>query len=74
MYAARELLAAGMAKLDNMAKIVSSGKATDIQKLEFRQHFALMSEFQKIVKGVQTETARTFRQFQIPTREKDLLI
>jgi hypothetical protein len=70
MYAARELLAAGMAKLDNMAQAVSSGKATDLQKLEFRQHFALMSEFQKIVKGVQTETARTFRQFQIPTREK----
>jgi len=70
MYAARELLAAGMAKLDNMANAVSSGKANDLQKLEFRQHFALMSEFQKIVKGVQTETARTFRQFQIPTREK----
>ena len=70
MYAARELLAAGMAKLDNMAQAVSSGNATDLQKLEFRQHFALMSEFQKIVKGVQTETARTFRQFQVPTREK----
>ena len=70
MYAARELLAAGMAKLDNMAKAVSAGKADELQKLEFRQHFALMSEFQKIVKGVQTETARTFRQFQVPTREK----
>lgn len=70
MFAARELLGAGMVKLDDMAKIVSSGNATDIQKLEFRQHFALMSEFQKIVKGVQTETARTFRQFQIPTRDK----
>jgi len=70
MYAARELLAAGMKKLDDMAKLVQAGKTSEIQKLEFRQHFALMSEFQKIVKGVQTETARTFRQFQVPTREK----
>ena len=70
MYAARELLAAGMAKLNTMAKFVDAGKANDLQKLEFRQHFALMSEFQKIVKGVQTETARTFRQFQTKTREK----
>ena len=36
--------------------------------LAFRQHFALMSEFQKIVKGVQTETARALQQFRIPTR------
>ena len=70
MYAARELLAAGMAKLNTMAKFVDAGKANDLQKLEFRQHFALMSEFQKIVKGVQTETARTFRQFQTKTREQ----
>ena len=70
MYAARELLGAGMAKLNTMAKLVDAGNATDLQKLEFRQHYALMSEFQKIVKGVQTETARTFRQFQVPTREK----
>jgi hypothetical protein len=70
MYAARELMAAGMNKLDDMAKLVSSGKATDLQKVEFRQHMALMSEFQKIIKGVQTETARTFRQFQVATRTK----
>ena len=71
MYAARELLAAGMKKLDDMAQAVSSGKANDLQKLEFRQHMALMAEFQKIVKGVQTETARTFRQFQVQTRTKE---
>ena len=70
MYAARELMAAGMNKLDDMAKLVGSGKASDIQKVEFRQHMALMSEFQKIIKGVQTETARTFRQFQVSTRTK----
>jgi len=70
MYAARELLAAGMGKLNNMANAVSGGKANELQKLEFRQHFALMSEFQKIVKGVQTETARTFRQFQTKTRDQ----
>ena len=73
MLAARELLAAGMAKLDDMAKLVSKNggvNVTDAQKLEFRQHFALMSEFQKIVKGVQTETARTLNAMKIPTRTK----
>ena len=73
MLAARELLAAGMAKLDDMAKLVSKNggvNITDAQKLEFRQHFALMSEFQKIVKGVQTETARTLNAMKIPTRTK----
>lgn len=53
MLAARELLAAGMAKLDDMAKVVTKDggvNATDAMKLEFRQHFALMSEFQKLLK------------------------
>ena len=31
---------------------------------------ALMSELQKIYKGVQTETGRALQQFQIPTRDK----
>ena len=73
MLAARELLAAGMAKLDDMAKVVTKDggvNATDAMKLEFRQHFALMSEFQKIIKGVQTETARTLQSMRIATRTK----
>jgi len=73
MLAARELLAAGMARLDEMAQLVTKdGKVsvTDAMKLEFRQHFALMAEFQKIVKGVQTETARTLQSMRIPTRTK----
>jgi len=73
MLAARELLAAGMAQLDDMAKLVTKNdgvNVTDVMKLEFRQHFALMSEFQKIVKGVQTETARTLQAMRIPTSNK----
>ena len=71
LFAARELMAGGMVKLDGMAKMISAGKATDLQKVAFRQHFALMSEFQKILKGVQTETARALQQFRIPTRTKN---
>ena len=71
LFAARELLAGGMTKLDGMAQMISAGKATDLQKVAFRQHFALMSEFQKILKGVQTETARALQQFRIPTRTKN---
>ena len=73
MLAARELLAAGMARLDEIAQLVTKDggvNATDAMKLEFRQHFALMSEFQKIVKGVQTETARTLQSMRIPTQGK----
>jgi len=73
MLAARELLAAGMARLDEMAQLITKDggmKVTAAQQLEFRQHFALMSEFQKIVKGVQTETARTLQSMRIPTRTK----
>ena len=71
LFAARELMAGGMVKLDGMAQMISAGKATDLQKVAFRQHFALMSEFQKILKGVQTETARALQQFRIPTRTKN---
>ena len=73
MLAARELLAAGMARLDEMAQAVTKDggmNTTAAMQLEFRQHFALMGEFQKIVKGVQTETARTLQSMRIPTRTK----
>ena len=71
MLAARELFAAGMGRLDDIAKKISTGNASDTVKLEWRQHFALMSEFQKILKGAQTETARTLQSFRIPTRTKN---
>jgi hypothetical protein len=72
ILAARELLIAGMTKLDEMAiKITSSPtKVKPEEILAFRQHFALMGEFQKILKGVQTETARALQQFRIPARSK----
>ena len=74
IFAARELLEAGMTKLDDMAKrmtdISRAGQVTSDEQLAFRQHFALMAEYQKILKGVQTETARALNQFKIPTRSK----
>ena len=73
MLAARELLAAGMGRLDDLAAVLTKDggvNATDVLRLEFRQHFALMSELQKIIKGVQTETARTLNAMKIPTRTK----
>jgi len=73
MLAARELLGAGMGRLDELAAVLTKNggvNATDALRLEFRQHFALMSELQKIIKGVQTETARTLQSFRIPIRNK----
>ena len=69
ILAARELLVAGMGKLDELAKAAVGGTADDT--LKFRQHFALMGEFQKVLKGVQTETARALQQFNIQTRQKN---
>jgi len=71
ILAARELMAAGMVKLDDLALKANSPMPDTKDILAFRQHFALMSEFQKIVKGVQTETARALQQFRIPTRTKN---
>ena len=68
ILAARELLVAGMGKLDELARAAATGNTDDV--LKFRQHFALMGEFQKVIKGVQTETARALNQFRIPTRTK----
>lgn len=68
ILAARELLVAGMTKLDELAE--AAVKGGDAENLAFRQHMALMSEYQKIIKGVQTETARALQSFRIPTRTK----
>lgn len=68
ILAARELLVAGMSKLDDLAKKAEVGGPDAL--LAFKQQMALMSELQKIYKGVQTETGRALQQFQIPTRDK----
>ena len=67
IFAARELLVAGMGKLDELALAAQRGGNDEV--IAFRQHFALMSELQKVIKGVQTETARALQQFRIRTRD-----
>ena len=57
-----------MSKLDDLAKKAEVGGPDAL--LAFKQQMALMSELQKIYKGVQTETGRALQQFQIPTRDK----
>ena len=68
ILAARELLLAAMNKMDELAVIAKNGTPEDL--LKFRQHMALTSELQKIIKGVQTETGRALQQFKIPVRDK----
>jgi len=67
LLAAREVLGAGMAQLDDLAKKAASGNETDL--LKFRQHFALMGEFQKTLIGVKTETARALSSMRIQTQK-----
>ncbi len=68
ILATRELVEASYTKLDELAAKAVAGSSDDI--LKYRQHFALTSELTKILKGVQTETARALQQFSIPTRTK----
>ena len=68
ILATRELVEASYAKLDELAVKAVNGTPDDI--IAFRQHMALTSELTKILKGVQTETARALNQFKIPTSGK----
>jgi len=68
ILAARELLLAAMNKMDELAVVAKNGTPEDL--LKFRQHMALTSELQKIIKGVQTETGRALQSFKIPVRDK----
>jgi len=68
ILAARELLVASLSRLDDLAIKAKTGGIDDI--MNFRQHYALSAELQKIIKGVQTETGRALQQFKIPVREK----
>ena len=65
ILATRELVEASYAKLDLLAQKAIQGGPDDV--LKYRQHMALTSELTKILKGVQTETARALNQFKIPT-------
>jgi len=65
ILATRELVEAAYAKLDGLAVKAIDGTPDDI--IAFRQHMALTSELTKILKGVQTETARALNQFKIKT-------
>ena len=65
ILATRELVEASYAKLDLLAQKAITGTPDDV--LAFRQHMALTSELTKILKGVQTETARALNQFKIKT-------
>jgi hypothetical protein len=67
IYAARELLEGGLLRLDELAEKAFKGGSLD-DAINFRQHFALMSQLQKNLKGVQTEVARATNQFRIKTR------
>jgi len=70
ILASRELLVSSLNKLDEMAKKIRDGNPTEKEFIEFRQHYALTAELQKVIKGVQTETARALQQFRIKSRDR----
>jgi len=67
IYGIRQMLEAGMTRLDYLAKKATADLANEGDILRFRQHYALMAQIQKVLLGVRTETARALNQFKIPT-------
>ena len=67
IYGIRQLLEAGMTRLDYLARKATAELANEGDVLRFRQHYALMSQIQKVLLGVRTETGRALNQFKIPT-------
>lgn len=67
ILAAREIFVAGHKKLNTLAEAAINGGPDAL--LAYKQHFALMSEYQRVLKGVQTETARALNQFKYKPRD-----
>lgn len=66
IYAIRQMLEAGAARMTYLAKKATSpDTATQVDILKFRQHYALMAQIQKVLMGVKTETGRALQQFKI---------
>lgn len=65
-YKALEVLESSANELDKLFKLVNSGNASDMDKLQLRQQIAFHGLVQKGVKGIQTETARALAVFRIP--------
>jgi hypothetical protein len=65
LLAGRQLLVSSAKKLTEMAKLIDSGKANDIDKLNFRRQLAIHSALQAQLKGAQTEVARALQSFNI---------
>lgn len=66
MYRALELLDVSAGELDRLFKLVNTGQASDIDKLQLRQQIAFHGTLQKTIKGIQSETARALAIFRIP--------
>jgi len=67
IFAAREILIAGHKKLDILAEAAVNGGPDAL--LAYKQHYATMAEYQRVLKGIQTETARALNQFKYKPRD-----
>jgi hypothetical protein len=65
-YRAMNLMEASAGELDRLFKLVNSGQATDVDKLQLRQQISMHGLIQKSVKGIQTETARALAVMRVP--------
>lgn len=65
-YRAMNLMEASAGELDRLFKLVNSGQATDVDKLQLRQQITMHGLIQKSVKGIQTETARALAVMRVP--------
>ena len=67
MNKTEKIFVAGHKKLNTLAEAAVNGGPDAL--LAYKQHFALMGEYQRVLKGVQTETARALNQFKYKPRD-----
>lgn len=66
ILAARQVLNASADRLVTLAKKVSSGQGTDLERIQFRRQMMFHDEYQTAFMGARAETGRALRAFGIP--------
>lgn len=67
ILAARQVLNASADRVLGLAKKISSGQATDLERIQFRRQVQFHDEYQRGFMGARAETGRALNAFGIPT-------
>jgi hypothetical protein len=66
ILAARQVLNSSADRLTTLAQKITSGQATDLERIQFRRQFQFHSEYQAQFMGARAESGRALNAFNIP--------